>query len=132
MRLDLKQPCKNCPFGVADTRIRFSCEERAEEIAESAYRNGFPCHLSAEFYEDESGDGELSGYYPGRDTQHCIGSVMMFLNSGYDTWPGIGNRELPDIVLDRIRPALSMAWDSEDDFIAANVFRPFQIGETGR
>ena len=118
MRMDLRKPCKHCPFSVAETRIRFACMERAEEIAEGAYRHGFPCHKSAVFIEDEEGD--TSGYYAHDAGQHCIGSVMMFLNEGYDAWPGIDNRELREATLDRLRPNLRLAWDSEAAFIEAN------------
>lgn len=115
--MDLKKPCKHCPFADTPTRIRFACEERAEEIAESAYRHGFPCHKSAEFVDDDDGRG---GFHPRVDGQHCIGSVMLFINSGYDTWPGTGNRELSQRILDRLSPHLGMVFDDEESFIAAN------------
>lgn len=113
----LKRPCKHCPFAPTDTRIKFACRERAEEIAESAYRNGFPCHESAECVED--GDGE-EGFVFGPKTQHCAGASMMFLADSCGTWPGIGNDE------DRAERLLDqLDWDaphykSEEDFIDAN------------
>lgn len=119
--MDLKVPCKNCPFSVAETRIRFACAERAEEIAESAYRNGFPCHLSAELVEDDEGDDD--GFYATEDGQHCIGSIMMIYQDTFcsgDGWPGIDNEELPEAVLERIWPNLHLAFDSEEAFIDAN------------
>lgn len=118
MRMDLKVPCMHCPFSIAETRIRFACAERAEEIAESAYRNGFPCHKSAAFVEDEYGDGGFIAHAAG---QHCIGSVMMFMNMDYgDGWPGVGNDDLPPTVVDRIWPNRHLAFQCEEDFIEAN------------
>lgn len=93
MRFDLKKPCKNCPFNPADTGIRFACHERAAEIEESAYRNGFPCHLSGEYVESEDGYGDDEGYYFGDNTQHCVGFAMMTMADGEESWPGIGNDE---------------------------------------
>ena len=57
MKFDLKTPCKNCPFMNTKDGIKFACRERAEEIEEQAYRNGFPCHLSAVDTSDEDEDG---------------------------------------------------------------------------
>lgn len=79
MKFDLKTPCKNCPFGKTPTRIVFACRERAEEIEESAYRNGFPCHLSA---DDTSDDDEDGGFVFGENTQHCVGALLMWLKDG--------------------------------------------------
>jgi hypothetical protein len=112
----LKRPCKNCPFAPVETRIKFSCAERAEEIAESAYRNGFPCHLSAVYVDDED-DG---GYVFGSKTQHCVGAAMMFMADGNDTWPGIYN---DDELAERWRDRIDWSaphYASEQDFIEAN------------
>jgi hypothetical protein len=118
MRLQLRKPCKNCPFGVAETRIRFACRERAEEIEEHAYRNGFPCHLSASLDDDdEDGGYEFAG---DGSTQHCAGAMLMFLNEGYDTWPGIDNRELSAKLVERLAPNLHMAFACAEDFFEAN------------
>lgn len=119
VRLQLAKPCKNCPFSVAETRIRFACRERAEEIEEQAYRNGFPCHLSATLDEDD----EDAGYEFGPNTQHCAGAALMFLNAGYDTWPGIDNRELPESWLRKLEPNLGLAFANEEDFFDANEAR---------
>jgi hypothetical protein len=116
MKYNLRKPCKNCPFADTPTRITFAGKERAEEIEESAYRNGFPCHLSADFIEDEDGDG---GYYAGGNTQHCVGAIGMFLNGGYDTWPGTGNRELTA----DYSAAQAAAFESPEAFIEANAGR---------
>lgn len=94
MRFDLKTPCKNCPFRSDGTAIRFACRERAEEIEESAYRQGFPCHLSAELIEDDdTPDGMSGGFVEGENTQHCVGYIIMQINDagGGSPWPGIEN-----------------------------------------
>lgn len=115
----LKKPCKHCPFAPSKTRITFSGKERAEEIAEHAYRNGFPCHESATLDED----AEDAGFEFGKKTQHCAGAVMMFLADGNDSgWPGINNDE--DLAE---RLSMHVDWtaphyESERDFIEANDF----------
>ena len=114
-RLNLKVPCKNCPFANRDTRIRFRCRERAEEIEEHAYRRGFPCHLSATLEEDEN--GESSGYEFGPNTQHCAGAIGMFLNEGYTAWPGTGNRDMDN---GTYAPAQAVAFWSVEAFFDAN------------
>lgn len=86
MRFDLKTPCKNCPFRNDATAIRFRTHSRAEEIAESAYRNGFPCHLSAK-HEEEDDDGEGGGFVFGDATQHCVGALMLFARHDDGTIP---------------------------------------------
>lgn len=121
MRYDLKTPCKNCPFRTDATAIRFAARERAEEIEESAYRHGFPCHLSAEIVEDE--DGGSSGYVAGRDTQHCVGYAIMRLNEdewAEEGWPGIGN---DDRIAARIASRVDRdapVFKNTDEFFAAN------------
>ena len=87
MKYDLKKPCKNCPFRTDDTGIKFQCTERAEEIEQTAYLHGFPCHLSAEYQED--GDG-TSGYVGTNDSQHCAGALIMYLKEQEgEPWPAI-------------------------------------------
>lgn len=99
MRFDLKAPCKNCPFRTDQTAIRFYNHERAEEISESAYRNGFPCHLSAEIDEDD----EEPGYEFGENTQHCAGALIMFARHGDGTLPFARLSEAKqEAVLDRL------------------------------
>ncbi len=114
----LKRPCKNCPFAPTKTRIKFSCRERAEEIAETAYRNGFPCHLSA---VDTSEDDEDGGYVFGENTQHCVGAIMMFLSDGNECgWPGIDNDE---VLADRLNDHVDWKaphFETEEDFLEAN------------
>lgn len=117
MRFQLKKPCKNCPFGIAETRIKFACRERAQEIEELAYRQGFPCHLSATLDEED----EDGGYEFARDgnTQHCAGALGMFINEGYTSTPGTGNN---DDLFERLSQtlALKMCFESSDDFFDAN------------
>jgi hypothetical protein len=113
-RLDLRVPCKNCPFANRSTRITFACRERAEELEESAYRNGFPCHLSARDTSDE--DPEEGGFVFGEKTQHCAGAIGMFLNDGYDTTPGLNNEELEGDWSE----ACNAAFESVEAFLDAN------------
>lgn len=118
MRFDLKKPCLNCPFGKADTRIRFRGKDRAREIEELAYRQGFPCHLSATI-DDEDDEG---GYEFGPNTQHCAGAIGMFLNGDYTEWPGIDNDDrIAEVASERLgREGLAMCFDSPEDFVEAN------------
>lgn len=120
MKFDLKSPCKNCPFRTDETAIRFSGRERAEEIENSAYRRGFPCHLSAANEEDENGESE--GYVFAADgrSQHCVGALIMFLNDGYDCTPGTGN---DDDLFERLSRRVDFdapVFKSVEDFLAAN------------
>jgi hypothetical protein len=115
-RLKLKRPCLNCPFSRHPERITFSCRERAKEIEELAYRQGFPCHLSATLDEDD----EDAGYEFGPKTQHCAGSIMLRINEGTTEWPALDNEELPDEYLDQVGPFLGEAWNDEEEFFAAN------------
>lgn len=121
MKYDLKTPCRNCPFRTDDTAIRFACRERAAEIEEQAYRRGFPCHLSAEHIEDEDTfDGESGGFYPGENTQHCAGALIMYCRSDMGPWPGINN---DDDLYERLCKRLDFeapVFDGEDEFIEAN------------
>lgn len=125
MRFDLKVPCKNCPFRTDSTRIRFADRERAEEISETAYRMGFPCHLSAvDTSEDEDGcENEDGGYEfnPDGNTQHCAGALAMFISDGHDCTPGTGNdEELFDRLREQLVDAFPIAFETEDEFLLAN------------
>jgi len=123
MRFDLKTPCKNCPFRSDESAIRFSCRERAAEIEESAYRNGFPCHLSANLIEDdETWDGESGGFVPGENTQHCVGYIILQVRDGggCNPWPGINN---DDDLLEHLEQRVDFdapVFDSIDEYLAAN------------
>lgn len=118
-KLNLKVPCKNCPFANRPTRITFSCRERAEEIAESAYRHGFPCHLSADHVDEDDDPIGGGGFYFGEKTQHCAGAIGMFLNDSNDTWPGVDN----DYSISEMdwSAAQAVAFESEEAFIEANL-----------
>lgn len=114
----LKRPCKHCPFAPTKTRIVFFNAERAEEIAESAYRRGFPCHESAVSIEND--DGESDGYVFGPKTQHCAGAIMMFIADDNSEWPGINN---DDDLRDRLEAHMDWSashFQTEDQFIEAN------------
>lgn len=114
MKFDLKTPCKNCPFRTDATAIRFACRERAEEIEEIAYRNGFPCHLSADHVEDDEGEG---GYVFGDGTQHCAGALIMHSRDGDGNVPFLW---LPEDEQDRVRDRLDWnapVYQSADDFL---------------
>jgi hypothetical protein len=91
LRFDLKEPCENCPFRTDGTAIRFTCRGRAEEIKESAYRHGFPCHKTAVDTSDEDEDSGGFVFRQNGKTQHCVGSLMMHIKEGYDSTPGTGN-----------------------------------------
>lgn len=117
MRFDLKTPCKNCPFRSDSTAIRFACRSRAEDIEESAYRYGFPCHLSAVHDEDDD-EFNGGGYVFGEDTQHCAGALIMFLNDGFGgnvpfEWLDDKEQELIKERLDWDAPV----WGSPDEFL---------------
>ncbi len=119
---DLKKPCKNCPFGNTENRIRFRRRERAEEISESAYRRGFPCHLSAERLEPT--DYMDGGYVFGAETQHCVGAAMMFMEDGHDCWPGVmNNDDLVEEWANRI-DWTAPHFESEESFLDANSEEP--------
>ena len=81
MKFDLKRPCENCPFRNGPTRIVFACRERAEEIEEMAYRQGFVCHLTADEVEGDEGETHFDFRADG-GSQHCAGALLMYLKSG--------------------------------------------------
>lgn len=119
MKFDLKTPCKNCPFMNTKDGIKFSCRERAEEIEETAYRNGFPCHLSA---VDTSDDDEDGGFVFGEDTQHCAGALLVFLKDGYENG-NVPFEWLPEKQQDRIKQRLNWkapTYESVEEFLDAS------------
>ena len=119
MKYDLRRPCKNCPFRSDETRITFASRERAAEIEESAYRNGFPCHLSAEL--QMIGPDE-EGYVAGDDTQYCAGHAIFEIQAGGfgSPWPGIDNdEELYDRLAARVDLSAPV-FRSVEDFLDAN------------
>ena len=119
-RYDMTKPCLHCPFRNDGTAIRFAARERAADIEESAYRNGFPCHSSAEYVEHEFGNGEFDGYHFDDNTQHCAGYIIMMMKSNCDVWPGIENDEnLSQWLQDRIDWQAPVFNDTEE-FLDAN------------
>lgn len=117
MRYDLKTPCKHCPFRTDETAIRFACRQRAEEIEEHAYRNGFVCHESGVDCEDADGFGYID---EGPNSQHCVGFIIMQIHMGDLCWPGIDNDE--DLG-ERLAQQVNMdapVFQSHDDFFDAN------------
>ena len=116
----MKRPCRHCPFRTDSTAIRFANEERAAEIEESAYRYGFPCHETADYVEDEDGDGNLAGYYMGETSQHCAGHTIMRLREGFGSWPGIDNSETLADALEDHMDFDAPVFETVEDFIAAN------------
>ncbi len=121
MKFDLKKPCKNCPFGNTRTRITFVSRERAEEIEESAYRNGFPCHLSADDTSDEDEDG---GFVFGENTQHCVGALLMHLKDGESGNVPFTNldEDEQDLIRDRLDWSAPV-FESVEAFLDANTER---------
>jgi hypothetical protein len=125
MRFNLKKPCKNCPFRNGPDRIIFRGRDRAAEIAESAYRNGFPCHLSAEYDEGDDDAGRDGGYVFGEGTQHCAGALAMFAQDQWSPWPGIDNDEdRLDRIATKLAPVFPDVFESEEAFIEANRYEP--------
>lgn len=125
MKFDLKTPCKNCPFSNTRTRIRFVSRERAEEIEESAYRNGFPCHLSA---DDTSDDDEEGGFVFGENTQHCVGALLMHLKD--DESGNIPFCNLDEDEQERIKERINWnapVFESVEAFINANTERKRKV-----
>lgn len=89
MRFDLKRPCKLCPFANTEHRITFASSERAEEIENMAYRQGFVCHEHSE-YIDEDDDYLGGGGFDFRadgTSQHCWGVIAMYLKEGGSSVP---------------------------------------------
>ena len=111
----LKRPCLHCPFRTDETRLQFATRERAEEIEESAYRRGFPCHETAEVVGDDT------GYYMGQDSQHCAGYSIMRLNeTDGQPWPGIDNDEDISMALCDQLDFDAPVFMTTDDFLEAN------------
>lgn len=118
-RFALKRPCHHCPFRTDESAIRFRGRERAEQIEESAYRHGFPCHETAETREDEEG---MEGYYLGPDSSFCIGYVIMQINQGTGPWPAIDNDDdLLEQLVEHVGDCIGVpVFETEEDFFLAN------------
>lgn len=123
MKFDLKRPCQYCPFANTPTRITFACRERAEEIEESAYRNGFVCHEHGESIEGDD-QGSYIDFRADGSSQHCVGALMMYLEHGGNVpfqRACEDNPELEDYVWSRIdTAAMQTVFEDEQAFIEAN------------
>ena len=120
-RWDLIRPCAHCPFRSDEGRITFRGRDRAAEIEEGAYRQGFVCHEHAETFEDDYSDESRIGPRLDGTSQHCAGALLMYLAGG-----GGGNVPFERLswakqshVLDRIDWQASV-FESPEEFIDAN------------
>lgn len=117
-RLDLKTPCKNCPFRSDEHAIRFYDELRALTIYLSAQRHGFPCHKSAELTDEELG----SSYVFKNDgtTQHCVGALIMMAREGHIWTEGTGmSREVFEALRARMNDDAPV-FNNVSEFLEAN------------
>ena len=123
MKFDLIRPCDNCPFSTSPNRINFRNRERAQEIAELAYRSGFVCHEHGEDVEEEESsyiDFRLDG-----SSQHCFGALYMHLREGSGTVPWEHAVEedpsLEERWWDRLPPGSEDGvFENEEAFLVAN------------
>ena len=124
MRFDLKRACKNCPFNNGPDRITFQCRERAEEIENILYREGFVCHEHAECVEDDEGFGEFH-FRENGNSQHCFAGLAMHIKDGGSTVPWEqacdADPDLEERWWSRAeKDAIASAFESEDEFFEAN------------
>ena len=122
-RFKVTQPCRNCPFRTDANRILFRNRERAEEIEEHAYRQGFPCHETTDTHEDLLTGMKSPAF--GSQASHCAGYLVMKLKSeggGGAPWPGIGNdTELSEALSEHFGNWLRLdVFESEEEFFQAN------------
>lgn len=126
MKFDLIRPCKNCPFANTDTRITFACRERAEEIEELAYRQGFVCHEHSEYIDEDDdylGEGGFDFRADG-SSQHCFGAIAMYLQEGGSSVPWenaiADDPDIEDRWWKRAEQKALRTIFSEDEFLEAN------------
>jgi len=74
MRMDMKQPCADCPFRIGNGEKFRLREERIAELETAA--TSFQCHKTVDYSDDE-----LS---PGNKPQECAG--FMTLHHRSETW----------------------------------------------
>lgn len=73
MKHDMTKPCAECPFALPDG-FHLGAARRAE-IAYSLTRDAsFPCHMTLDYDNDDSEDGD-GRYTP--ETQHCAGAMAL-------------------------------------------------------
>jgi hypothetical protein len=127
MKFDLVRPCDACPFRTSgEQHIIFADRGRAEEIAESAYREGFVCHEHADCIEDDPFLEE--GFYPRIDgsSQHCFGAIYMYLRNGSGNVPWehateedeeLEQRWWDHMTLEQLAAADKLVFESEEAFL---------------
>ena len=122
MKFELVKPCKHCPFRKDETAIRFSCLERAQEIEESAYRNGFVCHEHGQ--DVETDDASFVDFRDDGSSQHCFGALWMYMNTGAGgplPWEyakeSVQDRFWSRMTDARITAANALVYESEDQFL---------------
>lgn len=125
MRFDLKRPCFNCPFVNTPNRITFACKERAQEIEELAYRQGFVCHLHSEEVEETEYQAGGFDFASDGSSQHCFGALAMYIKYGGSTVPWEAACDDDDSLEERWwsrvdKYALRPVFSDEEQFIAAN------------
>ena len=128
MRFDLKRPCEICPFVNSSKRITFACRERAEEIEEIAYRNGFVCHEHAVHVEDDLLGESYFDFGP--NSQHCWGALAMYVRDGGANvpWERLSEEEQARWWDRADLEALDTVFESEEAFIEANDGRSTEQG----
>ena len=76
----MKKCCGLCPY--AQERTLWLHPNRAEDFAYQATNpfNDFPCHKTADFFEDEQHDGDNSGFVFGEQSFTCHGFKTLQVN----------------------------------------------------
>ncbi len=122
MKWDLLRPCAACPFNRgSSTRITFRNRDRAEEIEEIAYREGFVCHEHAATVE-KLVEGNIEEFYDDREDgsgQHCAGALIMYLRSHGGNIPFEWlDEDEQDRITNRLDPQADV-FDDETEFVCA-------------
>jgi len=125
MRFDLKKHCKHCPFANTPDRITFACRERAEEIEEILYRQGFVCHEHGENIEDDFLEESYIDFRDDGSSQHCWAGLAMHIHNGGSTVPWERacdeDPELEEYWWSRAdQQALATVFQDEEEFFDAN------------
>ncbi len=122
MQFDLKKPCKFCPFANTENRITFACRERAQEIENLAYRQGFVCHEHSECVEDTEYESGGFVFRSDGSSQHCWGAIAMHVNDGGSSvpWEGLSEEEQDRWWSRADKKALETIFESVEEFLEAN------------